>query len=1082
MREPSLAALVLGRFLQARRLARPDGRLLFRYGVADAEYQTFRETLEIAGRRDELAAPGVATSAVFVLYAAEWHRRDYPGDGQSWDAILPQVLKPVSYASKTQLCRDGLAWWRRAPRRLNGAEERLLSLAFEGGFPTRVLDVRERGWLSRFLRSAIAGVGRELEPDEQAAVEAARRAAEMIPPTFRQNEIFALAGELALALDGRKREAGLAPAGVPPSAWLDARCEGWRETLPIRLEGEGAQKLIDELVDLTPEGLAGDEEARCTRLLVRNGDGWAPGLLLRLDGWIRGMPRELSEHEGRLRVRAAGALADLVSGEIAFVEPAAEGGGWRARPRQTLPVLSPFPFSEAVNLAVAGERGVRSVTWPRGAAQTSEVLVFADNRDGADRDAAPDALELVGSGSVRSRRPELYVMTPAGFVARGADQAAAPIWTDAQSALFRIVEPTTFGIDGAWWRVAPGEASELSETLGLSAETPRGLQPLQPEIRLVRRPVTWSVRHGSRSAEAAPGEVIWRRPGEKLGHDVHREPLPVGRVDLIWRDAASQVYRDRLRLAVLPEGGAVSATPVAGGGAVFRMEQMDGWRLTSAEPAQISSDGGASLTMRFAGSPRRRVALTLHPPGGEPPIEVTANFPVADGGFACADGALVGAHERLMLHELRGARAFADGRRRLTIELRAKTRLMRQIPFEDEAPLWALAREIRGLASAFDEVDDFVRLTIDPGGRFLDVGAYAINVAVRRRTIEVERPRGRRIDGPVRLEWRSIVDPRREGRRILCEAPSLQEGLVVEAPDDLAGPGLVYLVANDVIVGRPSLLVGGEIGEDGLCDLQRASLCRDLAERREQMGAAYETIARGEGDWNLAYLHELVVQLDGLTPGALHVLGELPRHLDAAAHLIVAAKPELRETVRSLEMDLCFLWALVPVTSWAGAFARLADRLTATLQTAGIPSDQVRALVDSQQGAVARDLIALDETLAWPLALAGTAPRPDPPRSHREIANARLQRSVAGFSVRSVFHEDEQIAPHLPADLAVFDPSFSEALAAPYAAALRAADKARLTRKQVLAVRAWAEDDPAYFAEAFGAGLAELNGAKWATK
>src|SRR5690606_25101270 len=100
-----------------------------------------------------------------------------------------------------------------------------------------------------------------------------------IPPTFRKPEFFTLLSELTVAIVDLRIEtaAEAASTGVPTSAWLDARRDGWRDELPIALEGEGAGKLIDELVSKSLDRLGG-AAARCWRMLVRRDDAWVPAL------------------------------------------------------------------------------------------------------------------------------------------------------------------------------------------------------------------------------------------------------------------------------------------------------------------------------------------------------------------------------------------------------------------------------------------------------------------------------------------------------------------------------------------------------------------------------------------------------------------------------------------------------------------------------------------------------------------------------------------------------------------------------------------------------------------------------------
>jgi len=66
--------------LNSRNLERPDGRMLYGYRLSNEDYKSLREILAYTadfGELDEVSSRIRGFSPLFVLYAAEWWRREY---------------------------------------------------------------------------------------------------------------------------------------------------------------------------------------------------------------------------------------------------------------------------------------------------------------------------------------------------------------------------------------------------------------------------------------------------------------------------------------------------------------------------------------------------------------------------------------------------------------------------------------------------------------------------------------------------------------------------------------------------------------------------------------------------------------------------------------------------------------------------------------------------------------------------------------------------------------------------------------------------------------------------------------------
>ena len=278
---PSAAPTDLVGLIMSR--AREPGQPLFRYAVTDDEFAALRERLEYLHRVVALEQPNDLSAATFTLYVSEWFRREYDGAGYSWESPHPDIIRSLSDAARKALARQGLAWWGRRPRRTLHGEMRLLSLALEGGFPTRLLESREHGRIAHHLRDLLTRVEGAGQVDEDRAEQmSSMRGSEL--GSYDHEEFHALCAELVLAIVRLKAEsAANAPAGIAASDWLDGVRPAWRDELPIRLAGEGAKRLLDDLVSARASSASAEGMRVLTDCCC---GGMAPGRAACGSGWM----------------------------------------------------------------------------------------------------------------------------------------------------------------------------------------------------------------------------------------------------------------------------------------------------------------------------------------------------------------------------------------------------------------------------------------------------------------------------------------------------------------------------------------------------------------------------------------------------------------------------------------------------------------------------------------------------------------------------------------------------------------------------------------------------------------------------
>lgn len=100
-------------------LSRPDQRPLYQYRVTDQEFQEIRKTLKISNYPGLTNVSNQYWNAAFVIYAAEWWRREYAGGAWRWEDIFQSfgaTAKDLTTQQRNQIIKTGLQYWHRKPK------------------------------------------------------------------------------------------------------------------------------------------------------------------------------------------------------------------------------------------------------------------------------------------------------------------------------------------------------------------------------------------------------------------------------------------------------------------------------------------------------------------------------------------------------------------------------------------------------------------------------------------------------------------------------------------------------------------------------------------------------------------------------------------------------------------------------------------------------------------------------------------------------------------------------------------------------------------------------------------------------
>lgn len=263
-------------FLRRRDLIRVDGRMLFSYKTTRDEYIHLRGLFA-----DALVALDGATwslrsreeCACFVLYAAEWWRREYAGDLWRWTTILDSIgpAYHLDAVERTTAVEVGLRAWGHRP---SGQGKKYLgAIVAQGGLPLRLV-ARGGGAIARLLTRGMRQAqlygwdGQRLESFFHAYDH------ELVQH-LRDEEIYRLLSSVVTTVLSLRRDHKLAGVSNPVEA-LERQQPDWRNLFPIVVdEDQDAEALLVGLVREAAREIARGAvyPVTATRTLQPAGDG-----------------------------------------------------------------------------------------------------------------------------------------------------------------------------------------------------------------------------------------------------------------------------------------------------------------------------------------------------------------------------------------------------------------------------------------------------------------------------------------------------------------------------------------------------------------------------------------------------------------------------------------------------------------------------------------------------------------------------------------------------------------------------------------------------------------------------------------
>jgi hypothetical protein len=1061
----------------------PDGRPLHRYRLDADGYNQLTGLLR--QRFARLTNGNRSDTALLVLWASAWFRHGYGGGIRRYRELGAAIGATLEEREWPPLIEHGLKWWKRPVVKRASGRHWLLTIAVEGGFPVRVLQAGE-GWLSRYLNEVVGRLlGITDDPSSDDAFAMADAAKEALRDTYRQEAFIALAADLALAIVKLRRIAEAAAPNLAPSAVLDQVHPDWRDELPIAADTDAARALVDGMLAAKKiaRGLSGG--AGCVRLLRRGVKGWSAGLRLSLGGELKtDALAGLAAPGIRLGVHPYGVLARTLGEELAFLDPPGEDGdSWRLRPLTRRTELDDVPLEARIDVLIQSPNGAaRAMPWPGGGPERSDVITF--EIDSEDREG-PAVLVLAAHGSASLRADRVVVTAPANWSVRWENEAAegAPksigttrdgrgLWLADKSV---VVESTDGGL---LYRIETGVDEELRDRIVLDGRSPQGFDSAD-DFSLFADPPTVNCNRGRASTKPADNELLCRRAQGDPWREFARSRLPVGVVDIMWRDARTGFVRDRVRAAIIPQSARV-----------LRERDGEGWRYSfqgfreltiSPEPVtglHVEQRPDNVFVLLFHSNSLRRVTFVLRIPNSTRAIRITLPFPLRDG-IAHWNGKIVPPGTEITPAELAELVAFGESRFTLCCELKNAERgySAHYTLGERELGLRPLADRVRSdLASA--GIDAWVALSIGDGAPPWRIKLFDREIRCADGTASIVKPGLEK--EPLILTGRSVATPCEEHRLAGIGLEDALNRRSIPLPASMTGAWWVYLRSDRTVRSRPSIVpcVGATVPVgDGLAAtvVIPAQLARQAAivERLNAIAADADGAVE-----DVSWLNRLIGSLDGLPASTFDVLAALPDVPVVLARLLLSAEDAAQGGIWRLEAELPFMWAALPLAAWSTAADALGSSVLSPLLAAGWElaraAQMGKQVIDSATVRTGN----LDPVIGAALAAAGLLPKLSSIPSIRDAAQGYVRRTfdrgdmAIGPPKQTSLFRTPELDQRLPGSFkTTFDLMHLEALDAPIAAAVAAKAGIKLTRAQLRRCKEAMVADPVYFAEGITATL-----------
>lgn len=229
--------------------SRPDGRWLYKYRLLSSEYQSLKDCLLKATRTTSasfLAGRNRYFSALFVLYASEWWRREYDGGPWKWGPILASLQleqNELSSNERSGVVLEGFAFWGLRP--VSEGKRFFGTVVAHGGLPLKLIGLG--GSRLATVMGTVLNQAARYGWNEDQVVDAVADHAPSMPESLRHDEVYRLLASMVLTTLNLKMQHQLGGV-LNPIERLDKEDPHWREDYPLQIDDSAAMQLLTSMV------------------------------------------------------------------------------------------------------------------------------------------------------------------------------------------------------------------------------------------------------------------------------------------------------------------------------------------------------------------------------------------------------------------------------------------------------------------------------------------------------------------------------------------------------------------------------------------------------------------------------------------------------------------------------------------------------------------------------------------------------------------------------------------------------------------------------------------------------------------
>jgi hypothetical protein len=231
-------------FLAARYNEHPGSLPLFSYKVNDIEYNNLVEVLRVNSQYDRSLYP----SALFVLYAAEWWRRNFDGHHWTWEGIFENISKDAwnEPVIREELCKVGFRFWGRSIFVSANGNQRFLGTIFrEAGIPQGLLE--KDHYIPELIERAFGYIQNITNKEISIDVIKSISGRYPLPASLKNEVFFELIFSFVSELSRLKVINNLGVQDQPVD-FLNQNDPAWREGFPLRIDSDQAKQFMDNIL------------------------------------------------------------------------------------------------------------------------------------------------------------------------------------------------------------------------------------------------------------------------------------------------------------------------------------------------------------------------------------------------------------------------------------------------------------------------------------------------------------------------------------------------------------------------------------------------------------------------------------------------------------------------------------------------------------------------------------------------------------------------------------------------------------------------------------------------------------------